>query len=355
MKNNTEISKPEIRSGEIASQSQQSLWAAFSNWWHQHLNPAEPPATANIFQREKTRRGSIASIIVSILLLSALALLPITFMNKSYMTIIGIFIGVGICVLALVLNRRGAIEIAGILVLALIYGAQAYIVATYPGGMTMGGISLIDYTIIPSVVVLAFFPVNSLFPITILDLIVAWALVTLTPHNATITNLLHTAPYQIFARVYILQIIVAIALYLWAHSSEQAIRRADQAEEVIRLEKREKERQQQELERMHQLDTGIQAILQTHVAVANGDLNARAPLNQEHMLWQVASALNNLIGRIQRLSTAENLPKTEPQSVNELNRQLQQKRDLPPQPKETQKIKAIPSPLSIIPPRMKRF
>jgi len=92
------------------------------------------------------------------------------------MTVIGILIGAGICALALFLNRRGAIEAAGILILALIYGAQAYIVSTYPGGMTMGGLSLIDYTIIPSVVVLAFFPVNSLFLVTILDFIVAWAL-----------------------------------------------------------------------------------------------------------------------------------------------------------------------------------
>ena len=175
---------------------------------------------------------------------------------------------------------------------------------------------------------------------------------TLTPHNATITNLLHTAPYQIFAQVYILQVIVAIALYLWARSSEQAIRRADRAEEVARLEKREKEHQQQELERMRQLDTGIQAILETHIAVANGDLNARAPLNQEHMLWQVAVALNNLIGRIQRLTVAEKLPKTEPQSTIELERQLQQKRGPSLQPKYTKKMKAVPSP--IIPPRAKR-
>lgn len=353
MKNNVEISKPEIRSREASSQSPQFPGAALATWWCHHMDPPEPPASASIFQREKVRRGRIASIIVSMLLLALLSLLPVALMNHDPRTAIGILLGVGVCALALFLNRRGAIEIAGILILALIYGAQVYIVSTYSGGMTLGKLALLDFTIVPDVVVLAFFPVNSLFLVTGLDLITAWAIITLTPHNTTITTLLRTAPYQIFAHVYILQIIVAVALYLWARSSEQAIRRADQAEEVARLEKREKELQQQELERMHQLDTGIQAILQTHIAVANGDLNARAPLNHEHMLWQVAFALNNLIGRIQRLSAAENAPKTEPQSVNELNRQLQHKKDLPLQPKDTQKVKAIPSPIT--PTKMKRI
>jgi len=59
------------------------------------------------------------------------------------------------------------------------------------------------------------------------------------------------------------------------------------------------------LEQKRQLDAGIQQILQTHVAVANGDLKVRAPLTQDHVLWQVAAALNNLIARLQSLSDTE--------------------------------------------------
>ena len=35
--------------------------------------------------------------------------------------------------------------------------------------------------------------------------------------------------------------------------------------------------------------------------VANGNLSARVPLAQEHVLWKIASALNTLLTRIQRL------------------------------------------------------
>ena len=58
-------------------------------------------------------------------------------------------------------------------------------------------------------------------------------------------------------------------------------------------------------EQKHQLETGIQLILQTHVRTANGDFSARAPLAQDHILWQIAYSLNNLLARIQRLSYAE--------------------------------------------------
>jgi nitrate/nitrite-specific signal transduction histidine kinase len=54
-----------------------------------------------------------------------------------------------------------------------------------------------------------------------------------------------------------------------------------------------------------ELEGGIQQILETHVQVANGDFATRAPLTQDHLLWQVAYSLNNLLARLQRLSQAE--------------------------------------------------
>jgi hypothetical protein len=54
-----------------------------------------------------------------------------------------------------------------------------------------------------------------------------------------------------------------------------------------------------------ELESGVQAILETHVQVANGDFGTRAPLTQDHLLWQVAYSLNNLLARLQRLNQAE--------------------------------------------------
>jgi hypothetical protein len=58
-------------------------------------------------------------------------------------------------------------------------------------------------------------------------------------------------------------------------------------------------------EQKYQLEAGIQLILQTHVQTANGNFSARAPLTEDHVLWQIAYSLNNLLARLQRLSQAD--------------------------------------------------
>jgi len=107
---------------------------------------------------------------------------------------------------------------------------------------------------------------------------------------------------SVYLRLITLQIIVAFVTFLWVTGAQQAIQRADRAEEIAALEQREIEQQQLQIEQKQQLDTGIQFILQTHVQVANGNFAARAPLGKENMLWQIAYSLNNLLARLQSYS-----------------------------------------------------
>src|SRR5258707_6828146 len=58
-------------------------------------------------------------------------------------------------------------------------------------------------------------------------------------------------------------------------------------------------------EQKYQLEASIQLILQKHVQTANGNFNPRAPLTEDHVLWQIAYSLNNLLARLQRLSQAD--------------------------------------------------
>jgi hypothetical protein len=57
-------------------------------------------------------------------------------------------------------------------------------------------------------------------------------------------------------------------------------------------------------EQRRQLEIGVNQILVTHVRIANGDYNARAPLNQDNILWQIAVSLNNMVERL-RASMAQ--------------------------------------------------
>jgi len=274
-------------------------------WWYRYFAPAEPPATASLAQRERARRGRMASIAVLMVILFVLTIVPQGLANKSFMQVIVALVGIGVCFFALFLNRRGFVELAGVLTLIMWYSGQVFTLLTLSGGLTASSLTLLDFTVLPDILVLAFFSANSLFLIVCINIAITSAIVVYGPHDATITSLLYHDPQQVFANVYILQLLTAAALYLWARSTELALKRADRAEEIAALEKRENERQQRALEQKRKLDAGVQQLLQTLVAAANGDLKARVPLGQDHVLWQISVALNNLIARLQSSTLGE--------------------------------------------------
>lgn len=276
----------------------------------------ESLVSTNFSQREMLRHKRLASITIPIFMLFLLTLLPQAVANTNLMPTIALAIELGVCLVAFFLNRKGLVRLSGILTLTTAYAGGTFTMLYYPGGLTESDLYLLGLTIIPNVLALAFFSAKSLLPIVCLNAIQVWAVLTHGPHDRAITNLLQTAPLQTFFNIYTLQLIIATALYFWASSTEQALARADQAEEIALFKRQEQEWQMQELEKKHRLDHGIQQILQTHVAVANGDLNARAPLLRDHELWQVAGALNNLIARLQSLSQAEHALRQHTQNEN---------------------------------------
>lgn len=105
-------------------------------------------------------------------------------------------------------------------------------------------------------------------------------------------------PWGMVNRHIALCLFAAFFGWLGARSVDNAIARADRAEEVARLE-------HAVAEQRRQLETGVQQLLETHVRLANGDMSARAPLIKDNLLWQVAASLNNLISRMQNAFRAE--------------------------------------------------
>lgn len=283
----------------------QNLWSLPLAWWYRLAAPPEPSMSATFSQRENARHGKLAAIAMPIFIVFLIAISQET--NTSHDIVLAVLplIGLISCFWILFLNRNGYVKLAGVLALFLLYAGGTISLLKIPGGLTPGSIYMLDYTIMPDLLVIAFFSANSLAVIVGLSFLQVLVVLVYGPHDAAITHLLHTAPMEIFFHIYLLQLLTAIVLYLWARSTENALIRADRAEEIIAFERRERAQQDLELEQKRQLDAGIQEILQTHIAVANGDLNVRAPLHQDHVLWQVAASLNNLISRLQSLSFSE--------------------------------------------------
>lgn len=281
---------------------------SFLWWWYRLTAPTLVTTDDNLQLRDLSRRGRLTSATLLIVILLVLAAEPVAILGPNKALIGILLIPVAIDVVALIFNKLGKITTAGILV---IIGIEVGLILSILGPTMAGGgittylLPQFDLMVQAEFVAITLLRPKSVFVIASLHCLFIVSALLLLPHSAEFAPIFAANEYEIFLRPITLQIIVAFVTYLWVTSAYQATRRADRAEVIAELERREVERQQQEIALKQQLDEGIQQILQTHVQVSNGNFSARAPLKQENILWRVAYSLNNLLARLQSLNYAE--------------------------------------------------
>ena len=274
-----------------------SWWQFPLHWWYSLTAPPEAAENARLEEREAARRGHLASVVLFFVILLVLPAIPTAIGNPILTAILALVIVMDI--VALVLNRNGRTNLAGVLVVISIEIGLASSILTVPGGLGPSNLPMLDLMVQAECVAVSLFVPGSVFFVALVNSVFFVAVLNLTPITPELSHLLKTDASRIISSPIILQVIVAIVTYLWVSSANKAIQRADRAEEIAALERREIELQQREIDQKQQLDTGIQQILQTHVQVANGNFAARAPLGRENVLWQIAYSLNNLLARLQ--------------------------------------------------------
>jgi hypothetical protein len=137
------------------------------------------------------------------------------------------------------------------------------------------------------------------FVVAVINSALIDASIVLLPHTPALAQVLASNnAQQVYAGPIVMQGIVALVAYLWASSVHSALRRADRAEEIAELERREAQRRAE-------LEEGVQDLLAVHVRMANGDFNVRVPPVRDALLWRVGASLNNLIARFARLAQME--------------------------------------------------
>lgn len=271
-------------------------------WWYRLAAPAEPAISATLKQREAYRRGKLISIALLLLIVVMILVLLTVGIFVNHALIPNLAVMLVVFAIAVFMNRRGNVVVAGILV---VLGLDLSIMLdflSYPQ-LTVFLLPLLDLLVLPELFAVSLLPpravfVDALFHITF---IVA-TLTFLFPQSAELHALLQTSSFQdALARPIVVQVAVAVISYLWVNSATQAIERADRATTIAALERTMAEQAQIEADQKHQLEASIRQIVQIHARVANGDYSARVPLNQGNTLWEVAGALNNLLSRLQRL------------------------------------------------------
>ena len=283
--------------------------APLAGWWL-HLTASElSSTTATLAQRERARRSRLISWLILGLLGGELIVSPLAASDlRARATFI---IWFGGFVLAAILNRSGHINWAGLVLVVLLSGGLLEANLASPIGLTMGELPNFDAYVVAVVIAATVLPRWSVFWVAAGNSFLIVGDYLLQPHytdlqqNISLYSSVESQTISLLVRPIALELILAVVAYLWVRSMDFALRRADRAEEIAGLQKRE-------LARTLALQEGVRQLLDTHVAVANGNFTARVPVLRDQMLWQVGVSLNLLIRRLQ--SFVEQLPRGEQQN-----------------------------------------
>jgi hypothetical protein len=274
-------------------------------WWYSISGSPGVPESASFYEREQVRQSRIASLIILGMLLAVGVLVPaILLAAPSFFVLPQVIFtsvaGLLCCLLALLLNRMRQVQIAGVLLILAVDIIVAGVVLGEKNGLDPILLSMFDLLVITELIAASLLPPGSVFAVALLNMALLVIDVNLQPRSMMWMQMIQSQQlvYSLLARPAVLYLVVAAVAYLWVRSALNALKRADRAELIAELERRE-------LEQKAELERAIGQILQVHRRVANGDLNARVPLYEHHILWQVSNALNNLLARHRAASQDE--------------------------------------------------
>ena len=276
--------------------------------WNSLTALPEPVPDANFATREAARKSQMTSNVLFFFTLMVVLLLPVCYISP-YPTYFWLDLGLATsCIIALILNRNGFTLAAGILVNVAGFAVlTAAMLSTIPFDETT--LQGYDMYVIIELLAVSLLPIRSVFLVFVCSVGCIVGTLLYMPHTAVLDKDLHTRLIIIMARPVGTLLLVAGVAYILSATMSGAIKRAGKAELIARLE------HEMALQRQG-LEDGIQQILQTHVEISNGNLNARAPLSQNNALWQIASALNNLLVRHQRAVQGERAHQQVEHAVN---------------------------------------
>jgi hypothetical protein len=278
----------------------------------QASSSAELPAEVSLAERETARRGRLANtmILVFLLLWSGDCIYELASGNAAALP--AFVIGLLILGLAFLLNWRGQVTAVGVLLVLAIY--LGYVFPIVAGQQMLDVIDLrIFALLVESILVAAFLlPLFTIPLITLGNILCLLLLFFGQLHTlAFAASIQSGVGIRALEQLIGLHILVAVIAYTWVRSTERALARAERAELITAL-------KQREVEQKRALEAGIEHLLETQVRAANGDLQVRANLQQQHVLWRLGASLNTLLARLQRAGQSERLLQRTEEEVTRL-------------------------------------
>jgi hypothetical protein len=270
-------------------------WLRRTSWgWEQ-------PSFSTLAGREQARRSRLASWLILGLLVGVIILSPLALQDgRARLTLAGWILGL---LGAAALNRRGWVTGTGIVLVVLFSGGLLFANLASPIGLTMGELPNFDAYVIPVVLAATLLPRAATFLVAAADSLLIIGNYLFQPHNANIAQDAHlyssvvVQTVSFLVRPIAIQLVLAVVAYVWVRGAEEAIRRADRAEELALLEQREVERARQEAERTEAIEEGVRYLHQMLYVWERGDVARTLPRLPVEALEQLGGDLNAFVRR----------------------------------------------------------
>jgi hypothetical protein len=260
----------------------------------------------SIALREKARRKQIVGAILLVIVIFQLFELPGALMMHTAMDIGTVVLGLALCAVAALFNQFGKITIVTVLLIAVIDLGCGLMLLTSPMGLDVSNLPVFDVLLVSELIAVSLLPALCVFPVALGNILFTIAVLMFAPRTMELNMVLTSnMAYDTILQPIGLQIIVALVCFIWVRSALRALARADRAEEIAQLQRRETELLRREAEFNHIFTQGSNHLLEVLVRAANGDHAVRSTLNQDHPLWRIGNALNVLLTRVGRMANAE--------------------------------------------------
>jgi hypothetical protein len=273
----------------------------FLPWWYRLTSPKDTE-NPTLKQRDLARQSKILSALALFLGLTLIMVAYIAWAgpNKQIInTVITLYITLFIC---LVLNRLGHIHSAGVLLVFGLVGGMYFtlVMTALHGGLTPNDKDIFYLPFFGELVAAALLPTSAIFIVAVFNTSFSLLLLNYAPHTPAFSAMLATGSSSITFRIVEIHFFVALVLWIMATWTQIAIKRADRASELVRLNHDLNAAANEKIREKEKLDLSVNEIIRVHMEVANGKLEARVPLTGENVLMQIAGPLNNLLGRYQQ-------------------------------------------------------
>jgi hypothetical protein len=271
-----------------------------TNWWLRKTSFGWDKPQETIEQREIVRRSRLTAWILLAILVTLLVYIPSVLRDAaSAFTVAGALL---ITLFAIVLNRRGFVGLAGtVLVVMMCLAPLSVIVASPDGKISLVYLPAYDILAIPVIVGASILPRWSGFVVAGICTTLIYVDLLVQTKAADLQQAITTYGLPVLAgRPISILIIVALVAFLWVRSMDQAVRRADRAEELQAL---EQQIIQVRIRWSEEANDFVQGTIRAVAAIANGQ-ETQVRLPPDHSFNTQANFVNTQLHQFYKMKLA---------------------------------------------------